>query len=128
MMNVFQYKNNNSKIHFVRIFLLLWSYFLCMSSAHAITIINKNKYAISYVIYEGYTCLLMQTQGSLSSNGVLEWNPDSFMTPGRLCVTAKGKTSTTGETVHNILNEGCVLTVVDAGFMRGIKINKGSGC
>lgn len=97
-------------------------------NAFAVTIINTNSKDVTYEIKDGYTCQLEYSKGRLSSGGQVVWTQNNLYHPSKVCVHAAGLTSTTGEWAGNINNDSCVLKVVNAGFMKGIKIEKVSGC
>lgn len=94
----------------------------------AVTIINTNGKDVTYEIKDSYTCQMAYSTGRLSSGGQVVWTKTMIYHPSKICVHASGLTSTIGATASNINNDNCVLRVVDAGFMKGIKIETVSGC
>lgn len=109
------------------------SYFIALlvflsTNVFAVTIINENSKSIKYWINDGTACSLEYTKGELSSGGNLLWTGTVLYHPTKICVHARGWTSTTGTYAYNVNNDNCILTVKDAGFFRGIKIEKGTGC
>lgn len=101
---------------------------LVSANAFAITIINTNSKDVTYEIKDSYTCQLEYSKGRLSSGGQVVWTKTMVYHPSKVCVHAAGLTSITGSTVSNINNDNCVIRVVDAGFMKGVKIETVSGC
>lgn len=101
---------------------------LLATSTHAITIINENGQSVKYTIADSTACTVNYTNGEIGPGGQIVWTRNIAFHPSSVCVHATGFTSTTGAYAYGVNNEGCVLKVKDAGFMRGIKIEKVSGC
>lgn len=101
---------------------------LFTTHANAIMIINENSKTIKYSIADGTACTINYNNGEISSGGQILWTETLLLHPNTVCVHATGYTSTTGAFAYGVKNDGCILKVKDAGFMRGIKIEKVSGC
>lgn len=102
--------------------------------SHAVTIVNKNVYNVTYAVNHpmlGCTPLNWSfSKGELGVDGWYQFRKSSFFSPERVCVYIRGKSSTTGEggfrQVRNV--DSCMITVTDAGFLRGIRLNYSPEC
>jgi hypothetical protein len=116
------------RITFISKICLIFS-LLVASNVFAITIINENSKNVNYTINDAVTCGgLEYNKGQLSAGGMVQWTSTIFYHPSSVCVHAMGMSSTTGAYAFNVKNDTCVLKIVDAGFMRGIKIKTVNGC
>jgi hypothetical protein len=98
-------------------------------NAFAITITNDNGHTVKYTINDSVTCGAAEyTKGEISSGGQINWTKTLIIHPDKVCVHVTGFTSTIGEYAYGVNNDNCILRVYDAGFLRGIKIEKVSGC
>lgn len=102
---------------------------LLSTNAFAVMIINENTKSISYKIANAYTCTgpYYYTTGDLSVGGQIVWTETILYHPANVCVQASGWSSIIGDYVY-VKNDNCIVKVVDGGFLRGIKIEKVSGC
>ena len=102
---------------------------LASANTFAITIQNDNTQRINYTIGDSFSCKGIEyTNGEISSGGSVIWTRTTVYHPDKVCVHATGMTSSSGEFAYYVNNDSCVLRVYDAGFFRGIKIEKVSGC
>ena len=111
-------------------FVLLFSLLFVASQCFAITIINNNSKAVKYTINDPTTCGGIQyNTGEISPDGGgVVWTKSNYYHPSRVCVHAMGMTSTVGAYAFDVRNDSCMIVIRDAGFMRGITIDKVSGC
>lgn len=99
-----------------------------------IIIYNKNNYPVSYSInhYWFGNCIPYSiSEGELSgNNGFMSFSGGLFSTPKHVCVHIKGQTSIFGRGgwTHVTNKDGCVITVTNAGFLRGINLDYSAGC
>ena len=100
-----------------------------VANSQAITIINQNNNTVSYIIADTVTCSALEyNKGQISTGGQIVWIKGLIYHPDSVCVRASGLTSTIGAFSGSVNNDNCVLVVKDAGFMRGVKIEKQAGC
>src|SRR5688572_10147515 len=106
----------------LRGFLLLSTVFA--TNCFAITIINQNSQSTKYYIADSSLCAsaVALNSGELSPGGSVSWTRKLVVHPSKVCVHASGLTSITGDTASNLNNDTCTVKIVNAGFMRGIKV------